>query len=95
VERLEEIVQQGKADYVAMSRPLISEPDLPRRWLEGRGSRSTDCVSCNSCIYDMWTRVEEGMPWVATCLVKHDRARVRVAQRWLSMWVEENVITER
>lgn len=94
VERLEEIVQQGKADYVAMCRPLICEPDLPGRWLEGRGSRGTDCVSCNSCIYDMWTRVEEGVPWVATCLVKHDRARVKVAQRWLSTWVEKNVITE-
>jgi len=94
VERLEEIVKQGKVDFIAMSRPLISEPDLPKRWLEGRGSSGTDCVSCNSCIYDMWTRIEKEKAWVASCLMKHDRARVKRAQRWLSTWVKENTITE-
>jgi 2,4-dienoyl-CoA reductase-like NADH-dependent reductase (Old Yellow Enzyme family) len=35
-------------DYIAMSRPLIREPDLPNRWLNG--DRSTaKCISCNSC----------------------------------------------
>lgn len=92
VERLEQIVVQGKADFISMCRPLISEPDLPRRWLEGRGGRGVDCISCNSCIYDMWTHVQKGEPWVATCLVKHNGASVKAAQRWLSTWVEENTI---
>lgn len=84
IERLERIIQQGKVDFISMCRPLISEPDIPKRWLEGKGSSGTDCVSCNSCIYDMWDCVGRGEPWVATCLLKHERGRVKEAQRWLS-----------
>ncbi len=86
VERLEEIVRGGKVDFAAMCRPLISEPDLVKRWIEGRGSTSTDCVSCNSCIFDMWDHINRGKPWIATCVLKHDTARFRAAQRWLSAW---------
>ncbi len=93
VERLEEIIRQGKVDFFALCRPLISEPDLPKRWLEGRGSRGTDCVSCNACIYDMWTHFRERKPWVATCLVKHDKKRVKAAQQWLSSWVRKNIVS--
>ena len=35
-------------DYIAMSRPLIREPDLPKRWLKGERSPAK-CISCNSC----------------------------------------------
>lgn len=92
VERLEAIVQQGHADLIALCRPLISEPDLPRRWQEGRGATGTDCISCNSCLYDMYTRLEAGSPGLATCVYKQDRARFQEAQRWLASWVKENVI---
>jgi 2,4-dienoyl-CoA reductase-like NADH-dependent reductase (Old Yellow Enzyme family) len=50
IERLENIIRRGKVDFLSMSRPLICEPDLPIRWLEGRGSADADCVSCNSCL---------------------------------------------
>jgi 2,4-dienoyl-CoA reductase-like NADH-dependent reductase (Old Yellow Enzyme family) len=92
VERLEEIIRKGKVDFFALCRPLISEPDLPKRWLEGRGSSGTDCVSCNACIYDMRTHFEERKSWVATCLVKHDKKRIKAAQQWLSSWVERNIV---
>ena len=91
VERLEEIIRQGKVDFFALCRPLISEPDLPKRWLEGRGSSGTDCISCNACLYDMWTHLEERKPWVAVCLVKHDEKRLKAAQEWLASWVKKNV----
>jgi 2,4-dienoyl-CoA reductase-like NADH-dependent reductase (Old Yellow Enzyme family) len=93
VERLEEIIRQGKVDFFALCRSLISEPGLPKRWLEGRGSSGTDCISCNACIYDMRTHVEERKPWVATCLVKHDKKRVKTAQQWLSSWVKKNIVS--
>jgi 2,4-dienoyl-CoA reductase-like NADH-dependent reductase (Old Yellow Enzyme family) len=92
VERLEEILNRGQVEFVALCRPLICEPDLPRRWLEGRGSSGTDCISCNGCLYDMWTSVDRGQPWVANCLFKQDRARLRAAQHWLSTWVQENAL---
>jgi len=92
VERLEEIVQEGKVDFISLCRPLISEPDLPNRWLEGRGSSSTDCISCNACIYNMFTRLEKGEPGIATCLFKQDREQYKIARRWIASWVEENTL---
>jgi len=92
IERLEAIVRQGKIQFISLCRPLISEPDLPRRWLEGRGSSTADCISCNSCLYDMYTSLDRGEPTVVTCLVKHDPGRVKAAQRWLSSWVKNNAL---
>jgi len=44
----EELVQEGTADYISLSRPLISEPDLVKRWREGDRGPSI-CVSDNRC----------------------------------------------
>ncbi len=44
----EQLVSAGIADYVALSRPLICEPDLPRRWREG-DARPSACLSDNRC----------------------------------------------
>lgn len=46
---MEEIVRQGEADLVALSRPLIREPDLIRRWQSGDRGPSA-CISCNQCV---------------------------------------------
>jgi 2,4-dienoyl-CoA reductase-like NADH-dependent reductase (Old Yellow Enzyme family) len=48
VERIQEILDQGQADYLAMSRPFIREPALVNRWKQGDTSRAT-CISCNGC----------------------------------------------
>lgn len=84
IELLESIIQQDKVAFISMCRPFISEPDLPNRWKEGQGSSGTDCVSCNSCIYDLWFHPKTETPWVAHCLVKHDRSKIKMAQQWLS-----------
>jgi 2,4-dienoyl-CoA reductase-like NADH-dependent reductase (Old Yellow Enzyme family) len=44
----EELVQDGTADYLALSRPLICEPGLVKRWREG-DRRPAACVSDNAC----------------------------------------------
>jgi 2,4-dienoyl-CoA reductase-like NADH-dependent reductase (Old Yellow Enzyme family) len=44
----EELVRQGVADYISMSRPLICEPGLVKRWREG-DRRKAECVSDNAC----------------------------------------------
>jgi 2,4-dienoyl-CoA reductase-like NADH-dependent reductase (Old Yellow Enzyme family) len=46
----EGILAEGSADFDAMSRPLIREPNLPRRWLSGTGDATAECISCNSCV---------------------------------------------
>jgi 2,4-dienoyl-CoA reductase-like NADH-dependent reductase (Old Yellow Enzyme family) len=46
---METILEQGDADFVAMARPLIREPELVRKMETGwRGQ--VDCVSCNICL---------------------------------------------
>jgi 2,4-dienoyl-CoA reductase-like NADH-dependent reductase (Old Yellow Enzyme family) len=44
----EGLVRGGTADYISMSRPLICEPGLVRRWREG-DRRPAECVSDNAC----------------------------------------------
>jgi 2,4-dienoyl-CoA reductase-like NADH-dependent reductase (Old Yellow Enzyme family) len=92
VDRLEAILRQGKVDFIAFCRPLISEPDLPMRWLEGRGRSGTDCISCNSCIFEMYTSLDKGAPRLVRCLMKEDRSQVAIAQKWLSTWVDTYVL---
>ena len=43
------ILAAGDADLVALSRPLIREPDLVRQLARGRTGR-VDCTSCNMCL---------------------------------------------
>ena len=42
------ILAGGQADFIALSRPLIREPDLPRRWQNDPHYRAR-CISCNGC----------------------------------------------
>jgi 2,4-dienoyl-CoA reductase-like NADH-dependent reductase (Old Yellow Enzyme family) len=44
----EKLLNQGCADYFSMSRPLIREPDLVKRWASGDRSKAK-CVSDNQC----------------------------------------------
>ncbi|UCG01952.1 MAG: NADH:flavin oxidoreductase [Candidatus Heimdallarchaeota archaeon] len=90
IERLEEIIREGKVDFIALSRPLIREPDLPNRWLEGRGGHTTECISCNSCIYAMLIHPGRSEPGLVTCVHKNDKSQHLLAQKWLSSWVMRN-----
>jgi 2,4-dienoyl-CoA reductase-like NADH-dependent reductase (Old Yellow Enzyme family) len=44
----EKAVRDDGMDYISMARPLIREPGLPNRWLQG-DRRPAECISCNSC----------------------------------------------
>ncbi len=54
-ESAQKIIESGFADFVAMARPLVREPDLPNKWLMG-DLRPAKCVSCNRCLGE----VEQG-----------------------------------
>lgn len=47
-ELMEEVVQNGEADFVSLSRPFIREPGLVNAWKSGDHHRAT-CISCNKC----------------------------------------------
>jgi 2,4-dienoyl-CoA reductase-like NADH-dependent reductase (Old Yellow Enzyme family) len=44
----EGMLAEGLIDFVSMSRPLLREPALLKRWAEG-DLRRADCISCNKC----------------------------------------------
>src|SRR3989442_1010443 len=46
-ERAEAIIASGKADVVGLCRPLIVDPDWPRKALEGRPEDIRYCISSN------------------------------------------------
>jgi hypothetical protein len=56
----------------------------------GRGSRLAACVSCNSCLFDMYMHPGRPEPGVVRCVCRADKELHRQAQRWLAGWVREN-----
>ena len=51
---MENIITDGKADYIALSRALVREPSLPREMAEGRRS-PVKCAYCNRCLAKIGT----------------------------------------
>ena len=66
----EGLLKEGRADLIAFGRPLISEPDLIRRW-EAGDSRAAACLSCNRCYVPL--QAGEGV----ACVLQRERHQRR------------------
>jgi 2,4-dienoyl-CoA reductase-like NADH-dependent reductase (Old Yellow Enzyme family) len=56
----ESILQEAKADLVALGRPLIADPDWPRKLAEGRNEEIVPCLWDNfGCLEDS---IHQGLP---------------------------------
>ena len=44
-----ELVEKEQVNYISLSRPLIREPQLIKRWQSGHTEKAT-CISCNKCL---------------------------------------------
>jgi 2,4-dienoyl-CoA reductase-like NADH-dependent reductase (Old Yellow Enzyme family)/thioredoxin reductase len=60
----EDIIRTGKADFVAIGRSLLADPDWPKKAQEGRIEKIRNCIACNEgCItrlfsnQDVWCTV--------------------------------------
>ena len=45
----EDVLAQGKADFIALARPLLADPDWPAKALAGREDEIRHCISCDYC----------------------------------------------
>lgn len=48
ISNMEKIINETNIQYLSLSRPLIREPDLPNRWLNGDRTPAL-CISCDQC----------------------------------------------
>ena len=51
LDQIDFILNNSKIQYVVLSRPLICEPDIVKKWKNGDNKKSK-CVSCNNCLKD-------------------------------------------
>ncbi len=47
---MDQILKNSKIEYFGLARPMISEPDLIKRWEEDN-TKPPKCVSCNKCYH--------------------------------------------
>jgi 2,4-dienoyl-CoA reductase (NADPH2) len=55
-QQAEQILADGRADFIAMGRPLLADPDLPRKLRTRQEHRIRKCISCENCIDAMELR---------------------------------------
>lgn len=49
-ELAEQLVRDGTADFIALARPLIADPELPNKLRDGRPEDVRSCLYCNNCL---------------------------------------------
>jgi NADPH-dependent 2,4-dienoyl-CoA reductase/sulfur reductase-like enzyme len=49
-ELAESVLQEGKADFVAIGRGLIADPEFPNKAMQGKSDEIRMCTSCRECL---------------------------------------------
>lgn len=55
-EQAEQVLADGRADFVAMGRPMLADPELANKLRAGQARRIRACISCENCIDSMEQR---------------------------------------
>ncbi len=63
VRAAEEILASGQADFVAMCRPILADPEMPRKFALGREEDHRPCIRCQYCGFRLM------IPAVINCAV--------------------------
>jgi 2,4-dienoyl-CoA reductase-like NADH-dependent reductase (Old Yellow Enzyme family) len=76
---MSEVLRSGDADFFAMARPFVREPDFPNALRAGRRG-AVDCVSCNICLMHdgrdplkCWRKSVVDLAFHAYCHFRPDR----------------------
>lgn len=54
----EEVIREGKADFIAIGRPLLADPGLPKKVASGRLEDIRPCLYCMTCLDSLYWRKE-------------------------------------
>lgn len=46
----EEVLRASRADFIAVGRGLLADPELPRKYQAGGGAAVRPCIRCNVCV---------------------------------------------
>ncbi len=49
---MEEILQEGISDFIGLARPLLADPDLPRKAFRGDFNDIRTCIRCSHCLWE-------------------------------------------
>lgn len=60
-ELMESIIAEGRADIVALARPLLADPELPNKLKAGQAGKIFPCLRCMACISESF------VPYVRYC----------------------------
>jgi 2,4-dienoyl-CoA reductase-like NADH-dependent reductase (Old Yellow Enzyme family)/NADPH-dependent 2,4-dienoyl-CoA reductase/sulfur reductase-like enzyme len=63
IKQAEGILAAGQADFVAMCRPLLADPEMPRKYALGREEDHRPCIRCQYCGFRLM------IPAVINCAV--------------------------
>lgn len=50
----ERILRENRADFISMGRPLLADPHLPRKLMDGEAVQINHCIACNVCLDSAW-----------------------------------------
>ncbi len=52
----EKVIRQGDADFIAMGRSLVADPELPNKLLAGNEKDIRKCIYCYTCVHQIFVR---------------------------------------
>jgi 2,4-dienoyl-CoA reductase-like NADH-dependent reductase (Old Yellow Enzyme family)/thioredoxin reductase len=53
IKNAEAILSAGQADFVAMCRPFLADPEMPRKYAQGKEEDHRPCLRCQHCGYHL------------------------------------------
>jgi 2,4-dienoyl-CoA reductase-like NADH-dependent reductase (Old Yellow Enzyme family)/thioredoxin reductase len=86
-DRIRAVLQQGMGDIVALGRPLLADPDLPRKLKEGR---EEEIMACGGCLQGCLAKVKGGEP--LGCLINPELGREDEAVTFVARGGERLVV---
>jgi 2,4-dienoyl-CoA reductase (NADPH2) len=71
----EQILREGKADFIAMTRRLQADPDLPNKVAAGRLEDIAPCTACENCLGSQRCRINAFMGKPYNTIEKADKKK--------------------